>query len=140
MRQFHSNDASMAALCASWNGTGMHCLAFESSPCLHSHSPTRGIRSFRGPHGAQTALYPCGCTVYMGQGEPCLTWRAVLASAQFINTDIGVGARHITVSTVGVPNSMRLLAAALKECSLQLTLAVSIHAPSQEVREKIVPR
>lgn len=78
--------------------------------------------------------------VYMGQGEPCLTWRAVLASAQFINADIGVGARHITVSTVGVPNSMAMLAEALKERSLQITLAVSIHAPSQEIREKIVPR
>jgi 23S rRNA (adenine2503-C2)-methyltransferase len=78
--------------------------------------------------------------VYMGQGEPCLTWRAVLASAQFINADIGIGARHITVSTVGVPNSMAMLAEALKERSLQITLAVSIHAPSQEIREKIVPR
>ncbi|KAK9915952.1 hypothetical protein WJX75_006384 [Coccomyxa subellipsoidea] len=77
--------------------------------------------------------------VYMGQGEPCLTWRAVLASAQFINADIGIGARHITVSTVGVPNSMAMLAEALKERSLQITLAVSIHAPSQEIREKIVP-
>ncbi len=78
--------------------------------------------------------------VYMGQGEPCLNWRAVLASAEFINRDIGVGARHITISTVGVPNSMRLLAQALKERSLQVTLAVSIHAPFQEIREKIVPR
>ncbi|CAL8470309.1 g9851 [Coccomyxa elongata] len=77
--------------------------------------------------------------VYMGQGEPCLNWRAVLASVEFINRDIGVGARHITISTVGVPNSIRMLAQALKERSLQITLAVSIHAPSQQIREKIVP-
>lgn len=76
----------------------------------------------------------------MGMGEPLLNLRAVSAAARFINQDLGIGARHITVSTVGVPNAIKMLASHLKEHSLQLTLAVSIHAPSQTVRQRIVPR
>ena len=76
----------------------------------------------------------------MGMGEPLLNLRAVTAAARFINQDLGIGARHITVSTVGVPNAIGMLASYLKEHSLQLTLAVSIHAPSQAVRQRIIPR
>ena len=76
----------------------------------------------------------------MGMGEPLLNLRAVTAAARFINQDLGIGARHITVSTVGVPNAIGMLASHLKEHSLQLTLAVSIHAPSQAVRQRIIPR
>ncbi len=76
----------------------------------------------------------------MGMGEPLLNLRAVTAAAQFINSDLGIGARHITVSTVGVPNAIGMLAKHLKEQSLQITLAVSIHAPSQAVRQRIIPR
>ena len=76
----------------------------------------------------------------MGMGEPLLNLRAVTAAARFINADLGIGARHITVSTVGVPNAIGMLARQLKEQSLQLTLAVSIHAPSQAVRQRIIPR
>lgn len=47
-----------------------------------------------------------------------------------------IGARHITISTVGVPNAMDKLA----QYSTQCTLAISLHAPTQEVRETIVPR
>ena len=76
----------------------------------------------------------------MGMGEPLLNLRAVTAAARFINQDLGIGARHITVSSVGVPNAIKMLASHLKEHSLQLTLAVSIHAPSQAVRQRIIPR
>ena len=69
-----------------------------------------------------------------------LNLRAVTAAAQFINGDLGIGARHITVSTVGVPNAIGMLADHLKEKGLQITLAVSIHAPSQASRERIIPR
>ena len=76
----------------------------------------------------------------MGMGEPLLNLRAVTAAARFINGDLGIGARHITVSTVGVPNAIGMLAQDLKQHSLQITLAVSIHAPSQTVRQRIIPR
>ena len=71
----------------------------------------------------------------MGMGEPLLNWRVVLQALDFLNKDICIGARHMTVSTVGIPNAIAKLAAH----GLQATLAVSIHAPTQELRERLVP-
>lgn len=68
-------------------------------------------------------------------GEPLLNLRNVLASLRCLNEDVGIAARGITVSTVGVPNALARLA----EHSLQSTLAVSLHAPNQAIRERIVP-
>ena len=56
--------------------------------------------------------------------------------AQVLNSDIGIGARRMTISTVGVPGAIARLAAA----GLQSTLAVSIHAASQRLREQLIPR
>lgn len=68
-------------------------------------------------------------------GEPLLNLPSVLAAHAALTSDLGIGARKITVSTVGVPNAIARLAAA----RLQSTLAVSIHAPTQALRESIVP-
>eukprot|EP00793_Prasinoderma_coloniale_P000579 PRCOL_00003727-RA len=73
--------------------------------------------------------------VFMGMGEPLLNLRNVLPAVRALNEDVGIGARHITISTVGVPNTLRMLA----EANLQCTLAVSLHAPNQALRERIVP-
>ncbi len=73
--------------------------------------------------------------VFMGMGEPLLNLDAVVAAVQSINQDIGIGQRNITISTVGVPQQIRRLA---KE-SLQVTLAVSLHAPDQALREQLIP-
>lgn len=72
----------------------------------------------------------------MGMGEPLLTMRSVLAAVDFMVKDMTIGARRITISTVGVPNALMKLASH----KLQCTLAVSIHAPTQALREQIVPR
>ena len=72
----------------------------------------------------------------MGMGEPLLNLRAVLAAVRFLNAAVGIGARHITISTVGVPQAIVRLAGH----RLQATLAVSIHAPSQALREQLIPR
>ena len=72
----------------------------------------------------------------MGMGEPLLTMRSVLAAISFMTNDMVIAARRITVSSVGVPNAIMKLAS----YKLQCTLAISIHAPTQELREKIVPR
>lgn len=72
----------------------------------------------------------------MGMGEPLLTMRSVLAAINFMTSDMMIAARRITVSSVGVPNAIMKLAS----YKLQCTLAISIHAPTQELREKIVPR
>lgn len=68
-------------------------------------------------------------------GEPCLNLPGVLAAHRCLNEDVGIGARSITISTVGVPQSLRRLA----ERRLQSTLAVSLHAPNQELRERLIP-
>jgi len=73
--------------------------------------------------------------VFMGMGEPLLNVPAVLDAVRVLNEEVGIGARKITISTVGVPNAIARLA----QERLQCTLAVSIHAPSQALRERIAP-
>ncbi|WZN61444.1 ribosomal RNA methyltransferase RlmN [Chloropicon roscoffensis] len=73
--------------------------------------------------------------VYMGMGEPMMNLKNVVASEQILNKGLGIGARHITVSTVGVPNTIRRLA----EHKLQIILAISLHAPNQALRETLIP-
>jgi 23S rRNA (adenine2503-C2)-methyltransferase len=79
--------------------------------------------------------------VYMGMGEPLLNIEAVLESIRCINDDLGIGQRRITVSTVGVPQTLpRLADLALKQLGrAQFTLAVSLHAPNQALREELIP-
>ena len=72
----------------------------------------------------------------MGMGEPLLNLRAVVAAVRFLNGAVGIGARHITISTVGVPQAIGRLAAQ----RMQATLAVSIHAPTQALRAQLIPR
>ena len=75
--------------------------------------------------------------VVMGMGEPLLNYENTLKALAILNADWGlnIAARHLTVSTVGLPNQIRRLA---KE-SLQLTLAVSLHAGEDELRERLIP-
>jgi 23S rRNA (adenine2503-C2)-methyltransferase len=73
--------------------------------------------------------------VYMGQGEPLLNCDAVIQSIETINQSVGIGARHITVSTSGIVPGINQLAAA----NLPITLALSLHAPDSNTREEIVP-
>jgi 23S rRNA (adenine2503-C2)-methyltransferase len=73
--------------------------------------------------------------VFMGMGEPLLNADNVLAAVRSINTDIGIGQRLITISTVGIPGKIRRLA----EHQLQATLAVSLHASNQALRETLIP-
>lgn len=73
--------------------------------------------------------------VFMGMGEPLLNIPAVVAAATYMREQMGMSGRSITISTVGVPNAMRKLA----QYQLTATLAVSIHAPNQELREQLIP-
>ncbi len=79
--------------------------------------------------------------VFMGMGEPLMNCDAVLSAIRCLNNDLGIGQRRITVSTVGVPNTITKLAeSSLKVLGrAQFTLAVSLHAPTQETREKLIP-
>ncbi|HEU5126488.1 MAG TPA: 23S rRNA (adenine(2503)-C(2))-methyltransferase RlmN [Glycomyces sp.] len=77
--------------------------------------------------------------VFMGMGEPLANW-ARLKSALRLITDpvpdgVGLSARHVTVSTVGLVPAIRKLA----DEGLPVTLAVSLHAPDDELRDELVP-
>ena len=79
--------------------------------------------------------------VFMGMGEPLLNSQAVLDAIRCINDDLGIGQRRITVSTVGVPKTLPQLAelALTTLGRAQFTLAVSLHAPNQALREELIP-
>ena len=75
--------------------------------------------------------------VYMGMGEPLMNLDRVLASIEALNDParFGLGARHITVSTSGVVPGIRRLTA----LGPQFTLAISIHAARNPLRDVLVP-
>ncbi|NEP17045.1 MAG: 23S rRNA (adenine(2503)-C(2))-methyltransferase RlmN [Leptolyngbya sp. SIO4C1] len=73
--------------------------------------------------------------VFMGMGEPLLNIKAVVAAVRSFNRDIGISQRAITISTVGIPGQIQRLA----EHRLQTTLAVSLHAADQALREQLIP-
>lgn len=76
--------------------------------------------------------------VSMGQGEPFLNYDATLQALDFLNDKkgFGIGARHITVSTCGIPSGIERLGSD----SHQYTLAVSLHSAQQSVRDMLMPR
>jgi 23S rRNA (adenine2503-C2)-methyltransferase len=73
--------------------------------------------------------------VYMGMGEPLSNRAAVHPSLTILNQGYGVGARRITVSTVGVVPGILELAARPE----QFRLALSLHSPSTELRRELIP-
>ena len=73
--------------------------------------------------------------VFMGMGEPMANINEVVAGVKSLNQDVGIGARSITVSTVGIPGKIQQLA----QHKLQIVLAVSLHASNQALRQQLIP-
>lgn len=77
--------------------------------------------------------------VFMGMGEPMVNFKAVFASLHRIcdpaPAGFGMSARGVTVSTVGLVPGINKLA----ELGLPVTLAVSLHAPDDELRDELIP-
>ena len=75
--------------------------------------------------------------VFMGMGEPLANFANVTQAIRIMNAEwgLGIGARKITVSTVGLPPAIRKLCA----FEIPVTLALSLHAPFDELRRKIIP-
>ena len=75
--------------------------------------------------------------VFMGMGEPLANESAVTRAIRILNASwgMGIGARHITVSTVGLPKAIRRFA----KFDLPVTLALSLHAPNDELRRSLIP-
>ncbi|MFA6527952.1 MAG: 23S rRNA (adenine(2503)-C(2))-methyltransferase RlmN [Candidatus Gracilibacteria bacterium] len=75
--------------------------------------------------------------VFMGMGEPFNNYENVIRAIRFLNDARGlnIGARNITLSTSGVvPGILNLIGE-----GLQVNLAISLHAPNQELRESMMP-
>jgi 23S rRNA (adenine2503-C2)-methyltransferase len=87
----------------------------------------------------RTAFAPQRLTniVLMGIGEPLANYEAVVKAIRIMNAPwgLGVGARRITLSTVGLPKQIRRLA---RE-DLQINLAVSLHAADDALRRELIP-
>jgi 23S rRNA (adenine2503-C2)-methyltransferase len=73
--------------------------------------------------------------VIMGMGEPLLNYESVARAVQLLNNEMGIGIRHIAVSTVGIVPGILKLA----EDKPQITLAVSLHAATDELRRTLIP-
>ncbi len=77
--------------------------------------------------------------VFMGMGEPLANYAAVLGAVRRLTdpapAGLGLSQRSVTLSTVGLVPAMRRLI----EENLQITLAVSLHAPDDELRDTLVP-
>ena len=74
--------------------------------------------------------------VFMGMGEPLANYREVVPVARLLTDDFGLGLsrRRVTISTVGLVPQIRRLA---KDCNV--ALAVSLHAPTDALRDELVP-
>jgi len=75
--------------------------------------------------------------VFMGMGEPMENYEAVVKAIEIFNAPYGLGVsqRRITISTVGVVEGIRRLSAE----PLKVNLVLSLHAPNQHLRKKIIP-
>ncbi len=73
--------------------------------------------------------------VLMGMGEPFHNYDAVLAAVRLMMERLGIGARHITISTVGLVPQIRRFA----DEGLQVTLAISLHKATDAERERLLP-
>ncbi|MEL6713871.1 MAG: radical SAM protein, partial [Planctomycetota bacterium] len=81
------------------------------------------------------AVGPLRRAVVMGIGEPLLNRANLVAALDVVRASFGLGARKITVSTVGFPDRLRRLA----EDQPGFQLAVSLHTPDQDQRDELVP-
>jgi len=75
--------------------------------------------------------------VFMGMGEPMANYDEMIRAVRILTHDrgFGIGQRHITISTIGITSGIDKLA----EENLQIGLAISLHAPNNKLRKKLVP-
>jgi 23S rRNA (adenine2503-C2)-methyltransferase len=78
---------------------------------------------------------PLARSVVMGMGEPLLNHEALSDALDVVHDEMGLGARKITVSTVGFPERLRKIA----PTKPRFQLAISLHSPDQEQRDVLVP-
>ncbi len=120
-------------------GCAMACVFCATGWSGYRRQLTAGeiVAQFRGARrwAAESGYGAITNVVFMGMGEPLANRQAVLPALTLLNRAYGVGARRITVSTVGVVPGILELAKRPE----QFRLAVSLHAPNHELRRRIVP-
>lgn len=72
--------------------------------------------------------------VFMGIGEPLLNRKQLFRALEVLNQEVGIGARNLTISTVGITRGIRELA----DLGMELNLAISLHAPDDGVRRRLI--
>ncbi len=75
--------------------------------------------------------------VFMGMGEPLANFENVIRAVHTLTAPwgFGISARRVTISTVGLPAQIRRLA----DVQLPVTLAISLHAPNDDIRRQLIP-
>jgi 23S rRNA (adenine2503-C2)-methyltransferase len=120
-------------------GCAMACTFCATGWSGYRRNLTAGeiVAQYRGARrwAADAGLGPITNIVYMGMGEPLMNRGPVLDSLTLLNHAYDVGARRITVSTVGIVPGIDDLSARPE----QFRLALSLHAPTHDLRQKIVP-
>jgi 23S rRNA (adenine2503-C2)-methyltransferase len=132
-------DGRVTLCISSQAGCAMACTFCATGWSGYRRQLTAGeiVSQFR---GARRSLREAGRgevsnVVFMGMGEPLMNRGPVMTSLTLLNGAYGLGARRVTVSTVGIVPGILELAARPE----QFRLAVSLHAPNSELRRKIVP-
>ena len=107
-------------------------LMTDDRPLTIDHGPSHGEAS-----RSSIIHRPLTNIVVMGMGEPMANYDHVWEALRTLTDPdaFGLGARHITVSTVGLPQGIRRMASE----PLQINLAVSLHAPNDALRARLVP-
>ncbi len=86
---------------------------------------------------ARSTIHRISHVVFMGMGEPLANFDNVIRAIGTLMAEwaLGISGRRITVSTVGLPAQIRRLA----DADLPVTLAISLHAPNDALRQQIIP-
>lgn len=84
---------------------------------------------------SKRGLPPVTNVVFMGMGEPFYNFTAVMASVAILHQGKNIGMRRMTISTAGVVPRIRELV----QVNPQITLAVSLHAPNDVIRDRLMP-
>jgi 23S rRNA (adenine2503-C2)-methyltransferase len=89
----------------------------------------------RAAQSARTTDRRLSNVVFMGMGEPLANYDRVWSAVRRLHDDVGISARHLTLSTVGIVPGIRRLAIE----DLPVNLAVSLHAANDTLRDELVP-
>jgi 23S rRNA (adenine2503-C2)-methyltransferase len=120
-------------------GCAMACVFCATGWSGYRRQLTTGeiVAQFRGARrwAREQGLGPISNIVFMGMGEPLANRKAVMPALTLLNQSYEMGARRITISTVGVIPGILELA----ERPEQFRLAVSLHAPNEALRQQLIP-